>query len=96
MKAGNKIGIMVCVSALIIGSAVGLRLAGQGTPPDAPAGYDTPTLSENPGSQSHGNGMLADADFSAAREHSKRQMAWTRAWAPCTTPVRALNVTRLQ
>jgi len=67
MKAGNKIGIMVCVSALIFGSAVGLKLAGEGTPPDAPAGYDTPTLSENPGSQSHGNGMLADADFGAAQ-----------------------------
>ena len=67
MKTWNKIGIIVCVSALILGSGVGLRLAGQGTPPDAPAGYDTPTLSESPGSQSHGNGMLADADFGAAQ-----------------------------
>jgi CxxC motif-containing protein (DUF1111 family) len=68
MKAGNKIGIIVCVIALIIGSAVGLRLAGQGTPPDAPTGYETPTLIENPGSRSHSNGMLADADFAAAQE----------------------------
>ena len=30
---------------------------------EAPTGFDTPTLSNNPGSQSHGNGMVDDATF---------------------------------
>ncbi|HWZ84498.1 MAG TPA: di-heme oxidoredictase family protein [Terriglobales bacterium] len=34
---------------------------------EAPSGFDTPTLSNNPGSQSHGNGMVDDATFGAAQ-----------------------------
>jgi CxxC motif-containing protein (DUF1111 family) len=30
---------------------------------EAPSGFETPTLSENPGSQSHGNGLVDDATF---------------------------------
>ena len=34
---------------------------------EAPSGFDTPTLSQNPGSQSHGNGLVDDASFGAAQ-----------------------------
>jgi CxxC motif-containing protein (DUF1111 family) len=34
---------------------------------EAPSGFETPTLTENPGSQSHGNGLVDDATFGATQ-----------------------------
>jgi CxxC motif-containing protein (DUF1111 family) len=38
--------------------AVGLAGVAQQAPTEAPAGFDTPTLATNPGSQSHNNGLV--------------------------------------
>jgi CxxC motif-containing protein (DUF1111 family) len=34
---------------------------------EAPSGFETPTLSENPGSQSHGNGLVDDTTFGGSQ-----------------------------
>ena len=48
------------VSALVLlAGVIGVRLVGlaQDAPTEAPAGFDTPTLVQNPGSQSQSNGI---------------------------------------
>lgn len=46
---------------LVAAAAVGLAGFAQDSPTEAPAGFDTPTLVQNPGSQSHSNGILEPA-----------------------------------
>ncbi|MBI3478315.1 MAG: c-type cytochrome [Acidobacteria bacterium] len=53
-------------AGLIILPAAVTRLSSQ-PGNEAPSGFETPTLSENPGSQSHGNGLVDDATFGAAQ-----------------------------
>jgi CxxC motif-containing protein (DUF1111 family) len=61
MTAWNRIGILACVGALIIGSGLALKLSSQGTPPDATAGY----------SETASNGMLTPTDFAEALDSFK-------------------------
>ena len=58
MKAWNKIGIIVCVSALVIGSGVALSVRSQSPPEEAKAGY----------SRTESNGMLPPDQFAAMLE----------------------------
>ena len=50
----KKVSLLVCLLAVLV--AVISGLAQQRTKPEAPAGFDTPTLTEAPGSQSVSNG----------------------------------------
>lgn len=50
------------VAALIVMPTAVTQLKSQAGD-EAPAGFETPTLSENPGTQSHGNGMMDDGTF---------------------------------
>ena len=61
MNAWGKIWISVCVSALIIGSGLGLKLSSQGAPPDGTTGY----------SETTSNGMLIPTDFAEALDSFK-------------------------
>jgi hypothetical protein len=47
------------VTVLLVGGVMAMGLAGvaQQAPTEAPAGFDTPTLAQNPGSQSISNGI---------------------------------------
>ncbi len=57
------IGVLV----LLLGvTAMGLALIAQQPPTEAPAGFDTPTLAQNPGSQSKNNGLTEPAGDSYA------------------------------
>ena len=62
MKTWKRFTAPVLVAALLILPAAVTQLLSQ-SGNDAPAGFDTPTLSENPGSQSKGNGLVDDATF---------------------------------
>ena len=46
---------------LVAAAAVGLAGFAEDSPTEAPAGFDTPTLVQNPGSQSHSNGIAEPA-----------------------------------
>jgi CxxC motif-containing protein (DUF1111 family) len=49
---------IIAVLVLLLGAtAMGLALTAQQPPTEAPAGFDTPTLAQNPGSQSKNNGL---------------------------------------
>src|SRR3984893_3220844 len=49
---------IIAVLVLLLGvTAMGLALTAQQPPTEAPAGFDTPTLAQNPGSQSKNNGL---------------------------------------
>jgi CxxC motif-containing protein (DUF1111 family) len=62
MKTCKPFTAPLLVAALVIlPAAVTQLLSQQGN--EAPAGFDTPTLSANPGSQSKGNGLVDDATF---------------------------------
>jgi CxxC motif-containing protein (DUF1111 family) len=62
MKTCKRFTAPLLVAALVIlPAAVTQLLSQQGN--EAPAGFDTPTLSTNPGSQSFGNGFVDDATF---------------------------------
>src|SRR5262249_6611119 len=62
MKRHNKIVAPFLAAMIVISSAaVTQLLSQQGN--EAPTGFDTPTLSENPGSQSKGNGLVDDGTF---------------------------------
>jgi hypothetical protein len=50
--------VLVLLVAIV---AVGLASLAQDTPTEAPPGFDTPTLVQNPGSQSHSNGIAQPA-----------------------------------
>lgn len=62
MTVWKRIAVPLLVAALVIVPAAVTKLISQ-TGDEAPAGFETPTLSENPGSQSHGNGLVDDAAF---------------------------------
>jgi CxxC motif-containing protein (DUF1111 family) len=49
------ISVVVLLSGVI---AMGIAGIGQQPPTEAPAGFDTPTLAQNPGSQSQNNGLV--------------------------------------
>jgi len=50
---------IIAVVVLLLGvTAMGLALTAQQPPTEAPAGFDTPTLAQNPGSQSKNNGLI--------------------------------------
>ena len=66
MKTCKRFTAPLLVAALaIVPAAVTQLLSQQGN--EAPAGFDTPTLSANPGSQSKGNGLVDDATFGATQ-----------------------------
>jgi len=62
MKTCKRFTAPLLVAALVILPAVVTQLLSQ-QGNEAPAGFDTPTLSANPGSQSKGNGLVDDATF---------------------------------
>jgi len=49
------------LALLLVVIAVGTVVVAQDAPTEAPAGFDTPTLVQNPGSQSHSNGIAEPA-----------------------------------
>src|SRR6201982_1914247 len=58
---------IIAVLVLLLGvTAMGLALTAQQPPTEAPAGFDTPTLAQNPGSQSKNNGLTEPAGDSYA------------------------------
>jgi CxxC motif-containing protein (DUF1111 family) len=58
---------IIAVLVLLLGvTAMGLALIAQQPPTEAPAGFDTPTLAQNPGSQSKNNGLTEPAGDSYA------------------------------
>jgi len=66
MKTCKRLTAPLLVVALVVlPAALTQLLSQQGN--EAPAGFETPTLSDNPGSQSHGNGFVDDAAFGATQ-----------------------------
>jgi CxxC motif-containing protein (DUF1111 family) len=59
------VAVFVLLVAIV---AVGLVSLAQDAPTEAPAGFDTPTLVQNPGSQSHSNGIAQPAGDSYAND----------------------------
>jgi CxxC motif-containing protein (DUF1111 family) len=58
---------IIAVLVLLLGvTAISLALIAQQPPTEAPAGFDTPTLAQNPGSQSKNNGLTEPAGDSYA------------------------------
>ena len=55
------------VAAIVVVSLAAVTQLSSSPGNEAPSGFETPTLSDNPGSQSHGNGMVDDATFGAAQ-----------------------------
>lgn len=66
MKTWKRFTAPVLVAVLVILPAAVTQLLSQ-TGDEAPTGFETPTLSENPGSQSKGNGLADDATFAGAQ-----------------------------
>src|ERR1700756_4812178 len=59
------------ISVLLIGvMAIGFAGVAQQGPTEAPAGFDTPTLAQNPGSQSNSNGIAEPAGDSYALDQA--------------------------
>ena len=56
----------VFISCLILGCSIAIGLLAQQAATEAPAGFDTPMVVQNPGSQSAGNGMAEPAGDSFA------------------------------
>ncbi len=79
------IAVLVLLVAIV---AVGLAGLAQDTPTEAPAGFDTPTLVQNPGSQSHSNGIAQPAGDTTpmTKESTKQLTIPARVWDPCLTP----------
>jgi CxxC motif-containing protein (DUF1111 family) len=66
MKIWKRFAIPLLAAALVILPASDTQLLSQ-QGNEAPSGFDTPTLSANPGSQSKGNGLVDDATFGATQ-----------------------------
>ena len=66
MKPWKRLTAPLLVAALaVLPAAVAHKL--HQAQNEAPTGFDTPTLSDNPGSQSKGNGMVDDATFGSTQ-----------------------------
>jgi hypothetical protein len=78
------IAVLVLLVAIV---AVGLAGLAQDAPTEAPARFDTPTLVQNPGSQSHSNGIAQPAgDTTPTTKESTKQLTIpARVWDPCLT-----------
>jgi len=66
------IAVLVLLVAIV---AVGLASLAQDTPTEAPPGFETPTLVQNPGSQSHSNGIAQPASDSYANDQKVYETA---------------------
>jgi CxxC motif-containing protein (DUF1111 family) len=66
MKTWKRLRAPLLAATLVVCFAAVTHLYSQ-SGNEAPSGFDTPTLSNNPGSQSHGNGMVDDATFGATQ-----------------------------
>jgi CxxC motif-containing protein (DUF1111 family) len=68
--------IYICVFAVLLG-VFAIRLAGVGqqSATEAPAGFDTPTLAQNPGSQSTSNGIAEPPGDTYALDQSAFELA---------------------
>ncbi|PYV54572.1 MAG: hypothetical protein DMG91_14215 [Acidobacteria bacterium] len=53
------------LTLVVMASGLMLKVRSQSTAREAPTGFSTPTLSENPGSQSASDGIEDDASFTA-------------------------------
>jgi CxxC motif-containing protein (DUF1111 family) len=62
MRIQNRFTAPLLVAALAVLAATVGRVNSQ-SGNEAPTGFDTPTMSENPGSQSHSNGLVDDVTF---------------------------------
>jgi len=62
MRTWKRFTTPLIAAALVLLPATATQLISQAGN-EAPTGFDTPTLSEGPGSQSHGNGLVDDATF---------------------------------
>jgi CxxC motif-containing protein (DUF1111 family) len=66
MKTWKRLTAPLLVAALVVLPAAVAHKNHQ-SQNEAPTGFDTPTLSDNPGSQSKGNGMVDDATFGSTQ-----------------------------
>jgi CxxC motif-containing protein (DUF1111 family) len=66
MKTWKRFTTPLLAAVLVMLPATVTQLSSQ-PGNEAPSGFDTPTLSNNPGSQSHGNGLVDDATFGASQ-----------------------------
>jgi hypothetical protein len=83
---------------LVAVTAIGVFGLAQDSPTEAPAGFDTPTLAQNPGSQSKSNGITnppATPSLSTNKSTKQPMMpAWD--WALSTTPGLAPSAIRIR
>ena len=61
----RKLLVAGFLTLVVMASGLMLKVRSQSTAREAPTGFSTPTLSENPGSQSASNGIEDDARFTA-------------------------------
>src|SRR5258708_3960330 len=61
---------------------------------EAPTGFDTPTLSDNPGSQSHGNGLVDDVTFGGTQANFEEEEGIDKGLGPLLTLGRVPTVIR--
>lgn len=66
MKTWKRFNAPLLAAMLVVLPAAVTQLSSQ-PGNEAPTGFETPTLSENPGSQSKGNGLIDDAAFGATQ-----------------------------
>ena len=66
MKTWKRVAAPILVAALVVLPAAIARRNNQSLN-EAPTGFETPTLSDNPGSQSKGNGLVDNAAFGATQ-----------------------------
>jgi hypothetical protein len=72
MKTWKRFTAPMLVAALVVLPAVVPQLLSQ-SGNEAPTGFETPTLKENPGSQSKGNGLVDDATFGSMQAAFERR-----------------------
>ena len=89
----------IAVVLMLLGSlALGLAGIAQQSATEAPAGFDTPTLAQNPGSRSISNGIEeppGDTSLSISRS-TNRPTTSTADWALCSTREHVPSVIKTQ